>query len=218
MAVDPLLYPTAFLVYVQSLEDRIRALEASNRLQSGTVGKGGTISVLNSAGVVIAEMGRLGYGENGLRVMAANGVTPILQVDQTQGFGLPWFSTEWKTPADAVTVTSGTFVDTWTTLSELMYSTQILFRVGLQTDGTTTGEVKVVFLGGPSDIGGTLTVPISHNASHEFRILHGLTIGGGPVQLSVQARRTSGAGTFTVFHPHPLHYGTNMSPVAGGWV
>lgn len=212
---DETLFPDDLILQLKQLERRVRTLESSNRLLSGSI-QGGTLKVLAPDLGKIAEIGSIfGGGTDGLLVYAADHATVILDADRVQGFASPWMSSAWHDPADLHTITSGTFATTWQTLTELMWSTQVLFRCVVITDGATTGELRVTMAG--TAVSNVKTIPISTSGFVEFRWQHGLAIGGGPVVTVLDARRASGAGLFQVSHPYPLHYGAGMSPVAGGW-
>jgi hypothetical protein len=91
-----------------------------------------------------------------------------------------------------------------------------MFRVAVVTDVGTTGDLQVTAVGGP--LGVVKAIPSGTSGWFEYRMIHGIAIGGGPVVFTIEARRTSGAGTFRVFAPGPLNVGVAMAPVAGGWV
>lgn len=198
------------------LQRRIKVLEGSNKLLQSAI-TNGTIKVYNSAGVRIAEMGSTPAGGGGIELLASNGTTDLLVVDQTLGFAIPWLSTGWKDAAANKVVTSGTFVSTYNTLTELLFASELRFRVSIISDVGTTGEARITYSGG-SVLGNVKTIPSGANASYEYRIAHGFTLGGGPLQFDLEVRRTSGAGNITVYEPSQMHYGAAMVAVAGGWV
>lgn len=215
---DPLLYPDNNAAQLRDLEQRVRTLESVNRLLSSSI-LGGTLKVLDASGGRIAEIGSLfGGTTDGLVVYAADHVTAVLDADRVQGFASPWLGEAWQDPAESHVITTPTFATTWQTETELMWATQILFRVPCFTDAGTTGEIRLVAAGGATATA-VKTIP-ANTASlfFECRWAHGLTIGTGPIFFSLDARRASGAGNFTVFKPYPLHLGANMGTVVGGWV
>lgn len=212
---DPTLFPDDLILQLKTLERRVRELESSNRLLSSAI-LGGTFQVLDAGGGRIAEIGSVYSGtSDGLLVYASDHTTLILDVDRAQGFASPWMSSAWADAAEAHTITSGSLASTWRTMTELMWSTQVVFRLFVTTDAATTGELQI---GMGGSFSATKTVAPSTSGFLEFRWAHGLAIGVGPVFTDLYARRVSGAGSFQVFHPYPYHYGAQMGPVAGGWV
>lgn len=220
--------PPSLAGTLKDLEDRLAILERTNKLIASSI-VGGTLRVLDSVEDPVALLGLLPtslydpVATSGLRVYSAggSGVAPMLSVNQLNGIAFPWFSSEWKAPTDSVVVTSGTFATQWTSTTELMFSKEILFRVRLVVDTSTTAEAKVLVTAvdgtGGGQLGNTLSLSAATDAVREFRIAHGQTLGGGPLMFSLQVRRVTGAGNVTVYHPHPLHYGST-GPVVGGWV
>jgi hypothetical protein len=142
----------------------------------------------------------------------------MLRVDQANGFAIPWMSTGWKDVNASKTVTSGTFTAIYQTRAELIYSTELIFRVAFATDGSTTGEVQVRHE--TTDVlGSTLLLDAGLSTTFKyFRVAHGLTKNTGPHNFYIYVRRASGAGNVTVYEPFPAHHGAFMSTVAGGWV
>jgi hypothetical protein len=209
---DERLFPDNLILQLKQLEDRVRVLESANRLQSGSINDGTSAAPI----VVLGGLAPYGIG-NGIMSFAADRVHVMLDVNDIEGFGTPWLGHAWFDPAAGNIVTSATFVGVYLTIAEVLWSTQLLFRVGCQTDAGTTGELRLT-VSGTGQVGGVKTIPISSNAYFEYRMLHGLTIGSGPYYITLEARRASGAGNFKVFVPGPLNTGANLGVVAGGWV
>lgn len=216
---DERLFPDDLVLQLKQLEDRVRTLESANRLQAGSI-NGGAIVVRDDTTdapiVVLGELAPSGVG-SGIMSFAADRTHVMLNVNDLEGFGTPWLGHAWFDPLAGNTVTSGTFVGAYLTIAEVLWSTQLLFRVGCQTDGATTGELRITVVG-TGQLGSVKTIPVSTNGYFEYRMQHGLLIGSGPYYITLEARRASGAGTFKVFVPGALNTGANIGPVVGGWV
>ena len=220
--------PPSLASDIADIRRRLDVLERSNKLLSAAI-IGGALRVLDIAEDPVALLGALPtslydpVATNGLRVYSAGGtgIAPLLSVNQLNGLAFPWLSTEWKTTTDSVVVTSGTFATQWTSTTELVFAKEILFRVRLAVDASTTAEAQVLVTAvdgtGGGVMGNVLSLSAATDAVREFRLGHSQTIGGGPLMFSLQVRRVTGAGNVTVYHPHPLHHG-GIGAVTGGWV
>lgn len=213
MAFDAL--PPSIISKIKDLEDRIAILERSNKLIAATV-VGGTFRVLDDEGDPIVQLGVLGSGSQGLSVSTADGATSVFYASQEEGLARPWLATPWRIPTNAQAVTSGTFADIYTSLTELLFSQEILFRVRIVVDSGTTGEMRVTISGSP--LGGTQALASASDVTYEYRKAHGVSMGGGPVGIALQVRRLTGAGNIAVTTPEPLHWGSLMNVDPDGWV
>lgn len=54
---DPRLYPDDLIMQLRALEERVRTLETANRLTYSTVGETGLLTVVDSSGTLVAELG-----------------------------------------------------------------------------------------------------------------------------------------------------------------
>lgn len=198
------------------LEHRIEWLERSNKLLASTI-TGGSLVVQDDDGVIIARIGRLVSGFDGLRVQTASGAS-MLEADQERGMVTPWLATPWRDTTLSKVVTSGTMGTVWETATELLFSIDLLFRVRVTVDAATTGELQVFHGQTAAVIGSVKSLTASTDAFYEFRFTHSIALNSGPHTFSLQARRASGAGNVTVYTPYPFSYGGNMTTVAGGWV
>jgi hypothetical protein len=224
--IDPVKPDPTGVAAARDLERRVEALERANQLLSSTI-LGGTLRVLDADGNSIATIGMLDGAADGLRLDTAAG-TRLFQVDQTNGFVLPWMSTNWRVYEDTSTthstegygeVTGSTFRRIWRSTSELVFSTEMLFRVILSTPGGTDAEFRVWYFNNGSVLGDVLSVPGGTSATtYEFRFLHGFTMGTGPHHVYLEGRASSGAGAVRAYEPAGIHWGAAMASVSGGWV
>lgn len=225
MAIDAL--PPSLAATLKDYLDRITVLERSNKLFASAI-VGGKLRILSTSEIPIALLGELSPGSTGLRIYLADGVSPMFEVEQNGGFGLPWLSTDWRPYGDTgVThnvegygeISGTTFRRLWQTTSELLFSASMLFRVQVTCPAGSTGELRLWSTAAGAVIGSVKAIPTSTtNVVFEYRIAHGLTIGGGPHFFYLEGRVDTGAGALRVFQPGGMHYGTHMSEVAGGWV
>lgn len=208
--------PPDLAAILREHERRIANLERAPRLTNSSVT--GQLHVYDDAGELVAELGNLdGSGEWGIRVRETETGfgRSVLRVSG-RGIVRPWLNSEWVNPADTVSVTSGSFVDAFTSTIELLWTEAIVFRFPANIAVGTTAEFRVVastYTSGTKSVAG-----LGGIVSHEFRGLHGLTLGTGPISFSLQARRSAGAGSVAVGPPSNLAHGGDMQPVAGGWV
>ena len=209
---DEKLFPDDLILQLRQIERRLRALESANPLQGGSF----TTSTDERPIVAMGDLSTVSLAGNGIVSWSADRVRAMLYVTDLHGFGVPWLSHPWVEANAGVTVTSGTFTPVYSSTCEVLWSTQVMFRVAVVTDGATTGELQVTAVGGP--LGVVKAIPAGTGTFFEFRMIHGIPIGGGPVVFGIEARRTSGAGVMKVFEPGPLNIGVAMAPVAGGWV
>jgi hypothetical protein len=170
------------------LERQVRELQAGRRLEPVT-GAGG-LAVEGGQLVVVAV-----YDAAGNVVVSADAVTG-------QGLATPWlpvpFTSHSTTTLPVDTTTSGTFIGLLSGRYLKQHArlwAQILCRA---SDGSTSGEVRIVKVSDSTQIGSTGTISLGY---------YGLvTIGPGDVpgghleemELEVQARRTAGTGTIGV--------------------
>lgn len=216
---DPALPPNLART-IADLERRLRNVESSNRLQSSSV-RGGTFQVLDDDGNEVARTGRLQsspFAVDGFYVNSETGAGWHLYVGDNVGFALPWLDHAWFDPTDAISVTSGTFVETWRCVFELATSYVVKFRVFVDVPAATTAELRVL---GPGDVqvGGDKSVVGASVAYHEFDTNAGLTLASGPISFKLQVRRTAGAGTISVYKPSPLAVGAvGFVNDPDGWV
>ena len=210
--------PPNLAAELKALEARIKILEGSNKLLVSTI-RGGSLQVQDDDGNLIVRIGRFpASGYDGFLVIRDDGIHAIVEANQTEGLVHPWLEMPWKTNTASQTVTSGTFTSVWQAHTELLYGVNIRMRVAVDCPSGTTGEMLIADDGSSTVLGSVKTIPSNSSVLYEYRVAHGLTVGSGPFQFSLQARRTSGAGNIIVYQPWPMHQGAGMSPVAGGWV
>ena|SRR5215207_2403631 len=208
--------PPSLGAMIRELERRIRALEMQQRTRATAI-KGGTLKVLSGDDDVVAEIGRLEGVTDGLSVFDTDTGTGMFHVSGVLGWATPYLGSSFRAPTEQQVITSGTFVTAYETRFEQNHSLHVRFTCGVVTDGSTAGEVRVRING--VTIGNTLVVAASHSAFHEFAAPTGGILFAGPYTLTVEGRRTSGAGSFSVFRPSDAFQGS-LSPTipVTGWI
>jgi hypothetical protein len=179
---------------LQDMKRRLANLERSPRLTSA--------SISDPAGVVRVRLGRLNDDgtDFGIIVADQNGA----DVFEVSGVGMsaPYIPVTVSDAGTFDTVTAGTFTATrWHLQAETMSHAGLYAWMLLYADAGTNGEVRITCPGL-----GTATSPIvvtgtGASSYSQFRWLHGSAMNVGPVQFSVEARRTAGAGAFRVYEP-----------------
>lgn len=200
----------------RELEQRIEILERSNKLLTSTIA-GGALIVQDSSGNTIARIGRLASGFDGLRVQTAAGAS-MLEADWDRGMVSPWIATPWRDTTLTEVVTSATMVTAWETATELLFSSELLFRVRVTVDAATTASIQVFHAQSSTVLGSVKALSAATDAFYEFRYAHALGLNSGPHTFRLQARRDTGAGNVSLYEPYPFSYGANIGTVAGGWV
>lgn len=188
---------------LQEVEERLRALETAPRISS-TSQRGGSYKLLDDDGNVLwifGEYTRGAFTDYGIQSRVPDGAGPgdsttALEIN-INGMEAPQIPLT-VSRNDFVVVTSGSFVTVWTAVASLLVSDSIVWSSQVGCDPATTAEAKLVASGGlETDVivcgAGTFTAA-------DFRWLHGHPQGFG-FSVSLQVRRTSGAGNVNVYEP-----------------
>jgi len=215
--LDPTIPDPSGKAATRDLERRVEALERANQLMASTI-KGGSFRVFDENDNEIVRLGAFDEaGYDGFYVKDAAG-TQILGANGVQGFSVPGVTVPCRCNTELVAVTAGTWTTAYTWTIEVVTAIEFRFRVPLTCDVGSTGEVRVYNNTGAAMIGNVKTLASGASEVAQFRATHGLTIGTGPINVLLQAQRTSGAGNVNVYEPSGLWVGANQVPVAGGWV
>lgn len=122
---------------------------------------------------------------------------PFLRVSD-DGAEFPYANTAWDVET-AISVTSGTFADIYTTAIGLIEHVDVSAYIRVLTPVGTTGEIRLANTT-TGTFSPTVTVPSDTNA---YLLVpawaHGAALWTGPIAFSVQARRTTGAGNVDVY-------------------
>jgi hypothetical protein len=196
---DPLLFPDNAAAALRRLEERVRALESTNRLLSSAI-KDGNLSVLSAAGTTQIVIGRQADGNYGILV-GANQPVPALDVDNVNGISYPWIPIVFSN-YEGFTITNPGFVTYVQTYVPAVSHKGLLVRVRCSSSVGTVGEVQ---LHAGSDTVSTSsavrTIPSdSFFLDIDFWFLHGLVL-GEDCGFSLNMRRSSGAGTLLISAP-----------------
>ncbi len=190
---DPAL-PPSLAADLADLRRRLSSLESSPKAPFTSI-NAGALTVLDDSGVIRVIVGQLSTpGKYGVQVIDTSGGTPF-KVDQ-DGMHTPYLATPFFDPAASKPVTSGSFVEVYRARVELITEVGCYVWVQASGDASTTGEIRI-------RTGANTTNAVSVFAGafvlQQFRWLHGQTLQSGPVDFSIEARRTSGAGNVNVY-------------------
>lgn len=126
----------------------------------------------------------------------------------------PFDTTYWEKQNDAVTITSATFITVWRSRLRVLYTPDVSFSFVATSGVATTAEIKVKFFG-PVETD-TVSVAAATQKTINVKWRHGVTIGGGPVDIEIQARRVTGANNVNVFAPTTCTHMGNENILSGG--
>lgn len=222
MAVIPTLDDLARQIADQ--DRRLQALESSAQLGNSSI-RGGSLYVLDDTTPpgIIAVLGKVDEPGtstiyNGAIIEKPGVGTPFLWMNDHAGQLLPYSPWDgWHTPTEQVNITDTTLQDRWVTTVEIATCLALKVSIPVVCDVGTTGEI-LVRCAATGTVTNTKVIPSGASTVFECYWLHGMTLQSGPSQFSFQARRTSGAGTVTLFVPGPLTFGSYMvQATAGGW-
>jgi len=205
-----------FAAWKQQTEERLRALETAPRISS-TSQRGGSYKLLDDNGVVVWTFGEYtrgattDYGIQSLIPDAGNATALEVNGSGMEAPQIPLFLAK---PNDFTVVTSGAYVDVFTMWASLLVSDSITFRGQIACDPGTTADARLA-------VGGVFTTVIPCAASSFTNIdwdwLHPGTIGGN-MGMTLQVRRTAGAGNVNVYVPYYVAQGgsAGLGSTVGG--
>lgn len=150
------------------------------------------------------SVGDLGDGHYGIVVRDGGGAFERFRCDE-RGMLYPYLHAAFR-PRDSTAeaaytnVTSATFVPVYTAQFGQVTHQGLQAFVTATTPVGTTGEIRLSITGGATT--SPIVIPSGEpGAIQEFRWLHGVALNVGPVSITVEARRTAGAGAVTVWNP-----------------
>ena len=152
----------------------------------------------DTSGLVRGLIGLITSGNYGVRVRdASNGIRFSIDND---GYRDPWLAHPWRgvlSPSREST-TSASFQSLWRSRVELLTHKGVACTAAWVTDAGTTAEIRL-----SSGFGQTSAVALAagSSGSQQFQWLHGLALGGGPIDFELQARVTGGAGQVHLDEP-----------------
>ena len=158
----------------------------------------------------------------GIKIYDATGVLRVRlgYIDPSRGYGIsvwdedadlraevnddgwrdPWLAHPWRpqTSPPRESTTSATFVTLWLARVELLTHKGAAMTAAWVTDAGTTGEIRLKASTGQTS---AVAIAAASAGTQQFQWLHGLALGGGPINFELQARRTGGAGSVHLDQP-----------------
>ncbi|MEY2454359.1 MAG: hypothetical protein QOD92_3933 [Acidimicrobiaceae bacterium] len=212
--------PEDFATRLADIESQLRILGTAPRATHTSV-KGGSFTILDDAGKTVVVLDR-----DGLKMYDATGQlrTRAGYINVASGYGLsvldaagalhfevnddgyrqPWLATPWRDNTFSKATASGAFVALWAARMEILESRGVSTWLGWQTDGATTGEIRLRSSGGSTT--NAVAVAAGASGSQQFRWLHGGTLNTGPFSIFAEARVTGGPGSVHLYDPDaPLY-------------
>jgi hypothetical protein len=205
---NPLDGPSGLAEKLRELERRLTELEAARPLGNTTISQG-TLRVVDSNGDLRVQIGEMvgagGTGDVwGIEVVNQPGTAdwpngePFFRASD-DGAEFPYQSLPMVDESLVSSVTSGSFVATWTAATGILMHRYASALVWVTTPVGTTGEIRLTSGAAESD---AVTIPSNTNTYVSIpAFAHGLSIWTGPHYFDIEARRTSGAGNVDVHQP-----------------
>jgi len=184
------------------IEERLRALETAPRITS-TSQRGGSYQLLDDDGNLVWTFGEYtrglvtDYGIQSRVPDGSGGYTTSLEINGG-GMEAPHIPLQFTKSNDFVAITSGSFTTVWIGYASLLVSDTLLWRSVCSCDAATTGEAKLIAVGElETDV---ISLAASAFTNTYWDWLHGYPQGSS-FSVSLQVRRTSGAGNVNVYAP-----------------
>jgi hypothetical protein len=177
---------------------------------------GGSFISEDDFGNGLVYVGKLPDGTSrGLEIISAASLWDLVKMT-TAGWIAPHLQGAPYDPAAQKLVTSGVFATQYAVLFGDYLGPGVEVMVPWATAAGTTGELQVVSNGG----GTTATHALAANSSGFafVRWLHGTPVGSGPFTVSVQARKTAGAGSIAIGLSHAWVQDPTLCSSGGTWV
>jgi hypothetical protein len=178
-------------------ERRLHNLETASGLTNA--------SMSDPTGTVRVRLGRLtDAGDYGIEVLDENS-NSMIRVDGNglRYPGLPALYRKANDPAPGVT--SATFTPVWEGVIPWVAHNAIRWNSTITADAATTGEARLRTNVGGTTYSAVLTIPAGTGAAYEWNwAIPGMTYGTGPVYVTLDVRRTTGAGSLYAYGPNTL--------------
>lgn len=209
------------LGHLSSVDDGLEIFDPANGKLVAALGKIGSdrgLVIYDTSGNKVAVVGTNDLNEVGIDVSDPGTGVRLLKTVASLGLASPVGAStaSWQRDGDFITKTTGSFDRCYLAQFELITGKELKFRVDLETDVGTTGEVEVRING--SALGTVKTLASGFNQNVQFAASIPLAIGTAGVQLEINARRTGGAGNVYVTMPYDLVMGSYLGATANGWL
>jgi hypothetical protein len=191
MPTDPHSLPQ----HLREMERRIEVLERAPRLGNSSINDDNDVER-----IVLGQLDEDDPDSFGIRIANADTVA-VLEVDAA-GVLRPyqnWQASRWD---ESVPVTSAAYVPTWAESNPYSTADAMRLTVYLATDPATTGEARLSSNLGGSPVTSAVTIPAGTATYYEWNwAMPGLVAGTGPIVITLDVRRTSGAGNVYAYQP-----------------
>lgn len=204
---NPLDGPGGLADWMKGIESEIAALK--RRPLSGT------FTSPDDDGDPLLALGTLPDAKRGLQIVSsANGW--VLAELTTEGWIKPHLMGVSIDPAAVAVVTAGTFTSTVGSYFGEALGPGIEIFCHWSTGVGTTGELQVLSNGGANTTAQAL--PAASSGSFFVRWLHDLSVGSGPFVVTMQARRTAGAGNVNISQVFAWVQDPALCSSGGTWI
>jgi hypothetical protein len=200
------------------LNRRLKILESAAQLGSSQI-NAGALTITDAAGNILVTAGQLPNGSYGLQVNSGPGGPGVMFLADANGVALPFVITPARdtSAGGAVATTSTTVTPLWRTEIELLEWDAVRVRVPWAT-GTAAGSLRIAAINGSvTTATATVALAASSSGTYDFRWLHGVTLGVGPIYFEVQAATSNAAQPVSVWGPDggfTFYRGADMTPAA----
>lgn len=189
-------YPTPGTApeWMAGIERRLAALERAPRLTNA--------SISDDAGRTRVSLGRLDpdADDYGLVVYDENETVTFW----ADGRGTIYPQQQWglRQAGLYIPITGAAFAPVWQVVTSYTTTDAMRLQVYVSADTATTGEVRLSCNVGGTPVSATVPIPALFGDYVEWKwAIPGVIPGTGPIEVAVEARRTSGAGAINVYQP-----------------
>jgi hypothetical protein len=188
--------PTDIGAVLSDLQRRLHDVECAAGLTNA--------SVADPAGVKRVLLGRLdSAGNYGIEVRDQNG-NSMIRVDGN-GLRYPGLPMLYRKAGDPVIVTSGTFTSVWEGFIPWVSHNAVRWNSTIGVDAATTGEARLRTNVGGTTYSAVKTLAAGTANAYEWNwAIPGLTFGTGPVNVTLEVRRVTGAANINAYGPNTL--------------